>query len=227
MDDPDQLTMAEHFRSAAREAGGTWPARARLGDALRALLEQLPDADVDEATLESAAAAVGEVAARLEQAPRISSEADVPFAGMGNFQHTSPIVGLSNPVAPPFEFEIDNEAGEVRGRGRFGKTHEGAPGIVHGGLLAAVFDELLGLATIFSGKPGMTGTLTVRYLHPTPTHHELLMVARLDEKSGRRLHVSAECRADEVLTAVAEGLFVSVESQKFDALEEARRQRRS
>jgi acyl-coenzyme A thioesterase PaaI-like protein len=225
MDDAEGVGIAARFRSAAREAGGTWPARAALGDALRALLEQLPDADVDEATLQAGATAVQELATRLEAAPRIASAEGSAFAGMGHFQHTSPIVGLSNPVAPPFEFAVDEVAGEVRGRGTFGKIHEGAPGIVHGGLLAAVLDELLGLATVFSGGPGMTGTLTIRYLHPTPTHQELVLTGRLDETKGRRLHVSAECQAGERVTARAEGLFVSVGAQKFGDLEEARRNR--
>ena len=34
----------------------------------------------------------------------------------------------------------------------------------------STFDEILGMANIASGHPGMTGTLKVRYLRPTPLH---------------------------------------------------------
>ena len=65
-------------------------------------------------------------------------------------------------------------------RGGSGRTvsisigqYEGPPGCVHGGVIALVFDELLGAANIAAGSPGMTGTLTIRYREPTPIRTEI------------------------------------------------------
>ena len=66
-------------------------------------------------------------------------------------------------IAPPATLATDLDAKLVRGEVEFGPAFEGAPGIVHGGFVAALLDEALGMATIFSGGPGMTGELTTRF----------------------------------------------------------------
>ena len=43
------------------------------------------------------------------------------------------------------------------GPGRVGPAYEGPPGCVHGGFIAAAFDEVLGSTQSLSGSPGMTG----------------------------------------------------------------------
>jgi acyl-coenzyme A thioesterase PaaI-like protein len=144
---------------------------------------------------------------------------------MEDFLEKGPLIGLANPVAPPLEFWVDAEASLARGRGRFGRRYEGAPGLLHGGTLAAAFDELMGFATIFSGGPGMTRELTVRYLRPTPIEVELRFAARLDRVEGRRLFVSAEVEADGVRTAEASGTFTAVGGGTFEAFARARRER--
>ncbi len=50
----------------------------------------------------------------------------------------------------------------------FDWAYEGPPTCVHGGVIAEVFDEVLGAANIVAGVRAMTGTLTVRYRKPTP-----------------------------------------------------------
>jgi acyl-coenzyme A thioesterase PaaI-like protein len=101
---------------------------------------------------------------------------------------------------------------------RFGAAYEGPPGCVHGGFIAASFDDILGLAQSFSGQTGMTGTLTVRYRQPTPLHTDLRIEARLDSVSGRKVTASASMFAGEVLTAEATGLFITVSPERFGAL---------
>src|SRR5258708_20546505 len=78
----------------------------------------------------------------------------------------------ANPFAPPIRFVIENN--KVLGRGNFGATFEGSPGTVHGGFVAAAFDQLLFMAQSLSGIPAVTGTLTVRYRKPTPLLTELV-----------------------------------------------------
>jgi len=216
-------------REAARRATGSWAAKRELAAALRELLATLPGTAAPEEALRALEAPVREAAARFAAAGRArprAQAADAPlYAGMEHFHDTGPIVGLSNPIAPPVELEIDREARVVRGRVRFGVAYEGAPGILHGGFLAAAFDELLGIATVFSGGPGMTRELRVRYLRPTPIDVEVLLVGRLDRALGRELHVSGESTAGGARTAEVSGVFTAVGGEKFVAFARARRER--
>jgi acyl-coenzyme A thioesterase PaaI-like protein len=187
----------------------------------------MPTTAAPEADLEALLPVIRDAAHRFESAGRApATRAAFPYAGMEDFQDTGPIVGLSNPLAPPLEFSVDPVAEVARGRGRFGAAYEGAPGLLHGGILAAAFDELLGLATVFSGGAGMTRELTVRYLRPTPIGVELSFTARLERAEGRRLFVTAHVEAGGVRTAEASGVFTAVGGEKFEAFARARRERK-
>ena len=214
------------MRAATAGAGGAWATKRELAGALRELLALLPKSALDEAALLRLLPAVRAAAASAAAAGRATrSERPALYAGMEDFQDTGPVVGLSNAIAPPLEASVDPEAGVVRARALFSAAYEGAPGLLHGGILAAAFDELLGLATVFSGGAGMTRELSVRYLRPTPIEVELRFVARLDRSDGRRLFVSAEVEATGVRTAEASGVFLSVGGEKFEELARAQRER--
>ena len=227
MTDREHAERVARMRQAAQRAEGPWRAKRALAAALRELLEHLPSTAASERELEALLPAIRDAAhgfAAAGRAPVASQPASL-YAGMENFQDTGPIVGLSNPLAPPLEFTVDPVAQVARGSGRFGAAYEGAPGLLHGGILAAAFDELLGVATVFSGGAGMTRELTVRYLRPTPIGVELLFTARLERTEGRRLFVSAEVEADGIRTAEASGVFTAVRGEKFEAFERERRER--
>jgi acyl-coenzyme A thioesterase PaaI-like protein len=215
-------------RESAREPGGAWPAKRELADALRALLEELNATAAPEAALRELAAQVRDAARAFAAAVPAQLEherRDGLFAGMESFHDRGPLVGLANPIAPPLDIRLDLEANVVRGRATFGAAHEGAPGLLHGGLLAAAVDEVLGVATSFSGDPGMTRELTVRYERPTPIHAELHFTGRLDRVEGRKLHVSCEVQVNGVRSATATGVFIQVGGEKFAELARAKKQR--
>ena len=212
---------------AAAVAEGSWATKRELAGALRDLLAHLPTSALGDEELRALLPSLRSATERLAAAGRAPAGGPPGslYAGMENFQDTGPIVGLSNPIAPPLEAGVDAEAGVVRGRARFSSAYEGAPGLLHGGVLAAAFDELLGLATVFSGGAGMTRDLRVRYLRPTPIGVELCFTGRLDRTLGRRLFVSAEVEANGIRTAEASGVFIAVGGEKFEALARARRER--
>jgi acyl-CoA thioesterase FadM len=70
------------------------------------------------------------------------------------------------------------------------------------------FDEILGIANISAGHPGMTGTLTIKYRRPTPLFRELHFTAWVERVEGRRIITKGEVSTDGQLTAQAEGVFV-------------------
>jgi acyl-coenzyme A thioesterase PaaI-like protein len=86
---------------------------------------------------------------------------------------------------------------------------------VHGGIVAAAFDELLGMTQSLSGQPGMTGRLTVTYRLPTPLHRDLRFVGTLERVEGRKIFTRGRCFDGGTLTAEAEGLFIHVDFQRI------------
>jgi len=186
------------------------PERAELAGAIRALIDAaMSDEDVDAATLHSVAAEVEKLTFRLGRA-RDEGPGYRPRTH-GDYLPRSPIVGEASPLSPRLDWEVvtrDDGTLAVEARGTFGAAYEGPPGFVHGGWIACAFDEVLGIANIESGSPGMTGRLTVHYRTPTPLFRELVVRAWVDRIEGRRIMSQAEMYDGETLTAEAEGLFV-------------------
>jgi acyl-coenzyme A thioesterase PaaI-like protein len=128
---------------------------------------------------------------------------------------THPIVGPGNPMAAPVAIEHTDEG--VAATATYDQRYEGIPGCVHGGLLAAAFDVVLGGSAARAGHPIVTGTLTVRYRRPTPLHTELRFDGRLERVEGRQVFCSARVRAGDEVTAEAEAVFVAVDRERFRA----------
>lgn len=131
------------------------------------------------------------------------------------FDH-SPFIGLANPLSPPMFFEYSDE--DVRARVNFGTAYEGPPGCVHGGYVAAAFDELLGATQALSGGQGMTAHLGIDYRHPTPLGRDLELVGWIDGSEGRKIYTRGEIRVDGTVTAEARGLFIAIDAERFAQL---------
>ena len=82
---------------------------------------------------------------------------------------------------------------------------------MHGGWIALAFDEMLGIANIATGHPGMTGRLTIRYRRPTPLHRPMEFEGWTDQVDGRRVVTRGTLTVDGSVTAEAEGLFVVID----------------
>ncbi|MEM9255065.1 MAG: PaaI family thioesterase [Pseudomonadota bacterium] len=118
----------------------------------------------------------------------------------------SPVSGKHNAVAPPLRLRKEGEG--VRGEVVFSPTYAGPPDSVHGGVIAAVFDEVLAMANVVSGKAGFTGTLTIRYHSTTPLNTTVELFGENTRQDGRKQIARGEMRANGKLTASAEGLFI-------------------
>lgn len=118
----------------------------------------------------------------------------------------SPVSGKRNPVAPPLRMWRDGD--QVRGEAIFSPTYAGPPNSVHGGIIAAVFDELLSMANVIRGVAGFTGTLTIKYHRRTPLNTPVELWAINERSSDRKQFSRGEFRVDGEVTASAEGLFI-------------------
>jgi acyl-coenzyme A thioesterase PaaI-like protein len=97
----------------------------------------------------------------------------------------------------------------------FREEHQAAPGLVHGGLVAAALDEACGLLATWYRFPSVTARFAIRFLKPVHINRTLAVAAKLQSERGRRLEVRGELRDDHELLADAQGSFVHVPLEHF------------
>ena len=214
--------------SPEKEAMGAWVQKRRLAAAMRQVIGRLVQSDAPEAELRTAAGALERYAERLaghERLKRYEGFGESANAGdVGAFFDQSPLIGLANPLAPPIRIEQTGDQ-EATGFVNFGAAYEGPPGCVHGGFVAAAFDEVLGYVQSLAGSPGFTGTLTVTYRSPTPLFTDLEIRCEIDGQERRKTFAGGCIMAGDRLCAEAKAIFIAARPDVFKDLLEARKER--
>jgi acyl-coenzyme A thioesterase PaaI-like protein len=106
---------------------------------------------------------------------------------------------------------------EVHATYVFSDKHSGAPGIAHGGAVAALVDDVCGGLLFVVREPAVTRTLNVEYLKPVLVGVTYDLVAKVDRREGRKLFVTCEGRdAEGTLVFRGGGLFLVVDLAHFD-----------
>ncbi len=203
--------MSDDIRADLRD--DTRQASARLADQLRRIINRLAIVRPPAEAIDRAAEAASGFADSLDQLDERHRAWEVSEAGLlpRDFLDFSPISGRGNPIAPPMRMQVvdDAQTSRIEGSVTFGPAYEGPPGHVHGGFLAAMFDELLGFAQL---APGFTAYLHVNYRRPTPLNATLHLEAYVDRVDGRKRYVKGVCRLDGTVLTDAEGLFIGPRS---------------
>lgn len=118
----------------------------------------------------------------------------------------NPVIGVRNPMAPPLVVRAD-PSGRVASDFHCGAAYEGPPGLVHGGVVSLLLDQVLGHAVGAGGRPGMTGTLTIVYRQGTPLG-DLRVEAWIDRYDGVKTWAKGQVIGPDGVTAEAEGVFI-------------------
>ena len=106
---------------------------------------------------------------------------------------------------------------EVHATYAFSEKHAGAPGIAHGGAVAALVDDVCGGLLFLVQEPAVTRKLEVEYLKPVLVGVTYELAARVDRREGRKLFISCEGRDPAgTLTFRGGGLFLVVDLTHFD-----------
>jgi acyl-coenzyme A thioesterase PaaI-like protein len=198
--------------------------RVRLADGLRRALQFSATSVAPDDTMARAADLIDEAVRILAPGPHGrgyhgSAEGSVGGVPHGFTSH-SPVTGPLNAIASVVS--LSSSDSEVVAEVVYGDAYEGPPGHLHGGFVAAIFDEVLGFAQALSGAPGMTGKLEITYRSPTPLHTTLRVVGRFDRVEGRKIFTSGTIHAGDRLCAEARGLFISVRPERFGQLDQMR-----
>lgn len=98
---------------------------------------------------------------------------------------------------------------------QLGKAFEGAPGRAHGGIVAALIDETMGLVLAINEVLAFTVQLDITYRAPTPVNKPIICQATLAKREGRKLFIDAKAVDGETLIATATSIFVAVDPTQF------------
>lgn len=135
-----------------------------------------------------------------------------PFEGPSTTRATGSVVPWRtfayNPQAFPLDIHFDHDTAWAHTKAN--ALYEGPPGCVHGGFLAHLLDSILGTLVQAQGLRGVTATLDLRYLEPTPLDVPLELRARIVETTGRRNVAEAWVEHAGARTVEARGLFIDI-----------------
>lgn len=174
--------------------------------AVRELVDATIRTEVDDDEIRAVQAEVEALTARL-RTRQLDGPYGVRFGATGRGRPWgNTVVGLRNAVAPPLVIDHD-DTGRAWSDFHLGAAYEGPPGLVHGGVSALLLDQMLGEAAGAGGKPGMTGTLTLRYRRGTPLG-DLRAEAWIDRSEGIKTWAKGHIMDAEGVTVEAEGLFI-------------------
>lgn len=195
VEDPEALATTERAQSD-------------LASSMRELVDACVRTRVDDETLTSVAAEVREVTQRLLTHAQ-AGPLGIETASDGRLRdHGNPMVGMRNPIAPPLHVTGDAE-GNMSCTFTLGAGYEGPPGCVHGGIVAAVLDQVVGSAPARIGRPGLTAYLNTTYRRPTSLGVEHVARGWVEEVDGWKVRARGEIRDPQGrVTAEADALFV-------------------
>lgn len=99
---------------------------------------------------------------------------------------------------------------------------EGYPGMIHGGIVCTVLDEVMAWSLYREEIWAVTGQLNVRYRRPVPVGERLRAIGMVIRNRGRVIETRGEIRraADDALLAEATAAFVRVPADQAEAWRE-------
>lgn len=112
--------------------------------------------------------------------------------------------GRENDVSLKMTWYNDTAAGKVRCAITVPEHFNGYPGVVHGGVIAAILDETAGRAILLDGgfdQFMVTLKIDITYRRPTPTGVPLEVTGWVIRKGPTRAHVAGEIRLPEGLVS--------------------------
>ena len=113
----------------------------------------------------------------------------------------------SNPSGMQLRFR--REGTRVRSRSRIPDRFHGAPGVVHGGIVATMLDEVSCAVAVFvADRFVVTGELVVRYERPVPVETPLELEAEIvGQAHPRYAEIAASIRDGDTILARSTGKF--------------------
>jgi len=122
-----------------------------------------------------------------------------------------------NPEGNRFQIRYFRDpAQHLHARIWFGPETGGPPGHAHGGAIAAVMDEALGLAAWAAGYPIVVGNLNVSFRNLLPLEKVVTLESEVVSAEGRKIMVHGRLFCDDTLFAEGQCLCITLPNHKSE-----------
>ncbi|WP_051472078.1 PaaI family thioesterase [Patulibacter minatonensis] len=148
--------------------------------------------------------------------PELPPSAPLPAGDDGPMRpHTATCFGCGpeNPASLGLSFVRDGDV--VRADVALPPAYEGAPGLAHGGIVAAILDDISGAIPRTLGLRAVTAKLDVEFASPVVIGRSLVTESWLEARDGRKIRIVARLMEGERLLASARALFIEVPPEHF------------
>lgn len=128
--------------------------------------------------------------------------------------------GSNNPVGLNLRFYLDEETGEVSTEYMAARLFVGLGNILHGGIQAGLFDEIMGwTAHNILKEMGVTTELTMQFLSPAYIGTTLRVSCRIVSREGPKARMVARIETSEgTICSKAIGIYHMLSMEKFQKI---------
>jgi len=130
------------------------------------------------------------------------------------------VCGKDNPIGLNITFFEDKD--KIRAEFMPESKHQGFKGIVHGGVLFSILDEIMGRTAIIT-KDVMTMTveINIKYRKKALVGEKIIFTAQMTKDLGRMIKAQAEARSEDgTLLTEAKGKFIVISKEMQKEVEE-------
>ncbi len=120
------------------------------------------------------------------------------------------VCGKNNRIGLKLNIKRDNESHKAWAVTKINSRFCGWAGVVHGGIISTVLDEIMAYAAFTVYDSGVTGEICVRFRKPIPTEREILIEGFIESSKGRVLYTKGTITMDGELMAESTGKMVMV-----------------
>lgn len=132
--------------------------------------------------------------------------------------------GRNNPIGLKLKFTRDGDT--IRTEFTPDQTHQGWPGLLHGGILGALLDEAMSNAAYATGSTCLTASINIRIRQPIKVEVPLVITARITRHGKRLIETEGQvCFKDGTVAAesTAKQFVAGNAAGKRDRVRESRR----
>jgi len=129
--------------------------------------------------------------------------------------------GVNNPIGLKLKFTRDGDT--LRTEFTPDKTHQGWPGLLHGGILGCLLDEVMSNVAYATGNTCLTASITIRQRNPVEVEVPLVITARIIRQRKKLIETEGRvCLKDGTVIAesTAKQFIAENEAGKADKVRE-------
>jgi acyl-coenzyme A thioesterase PaaI-like protein len=120
------------------------------------------------------------------------------------------VCGKNNPNGLKLDIKSDKFAHRSWAVTKIDEKFCGWSGVVHGGIISTLLDEIMAYAAFTIYDSGVTGEISVRFRKPIPTDREILIEGSIESQKGRVVYATGKITLDGEIMAESTGKMVMV-----------------